>query len=374
MNKGLFKEWALVAGLASAGLYLGRQKGLAAFFGLTAAGLACLPGKTFDYRDKVVLITGGSRGLGMALAAGFLQEGAKVGLLARDADELLLAQELLITRIESAHSSDFYLAACDVTDKLALTTAIGQVKDHFGRLDVLVNNAGTIAVGPFETMERADYDALLNLQVHAVVDAVQAALPAFLRVGEGRVVNICSIGGQLPVPHMATYCAGKFALAGLSETMAAELAPHNIKVTTVYPGLMRTGSPIQAIFKGDTEKEYAWFQSGDVLPGVSVSADEAARHIIEGTRNGDAQVVFPLVTKLGILGHSLLPETFALIMRTAAAFFPKGQGRVRKTGAQSQQWLDRRVWYKPLKGVQERAELRFNQQGKTIGEALPELD
>lgn len=360
MNRGLRKELALLTGLASLGLLLLNKKPLAAALGLGAVAVGLWPVTPKSFRNRSVIITGGSRGLGLALAEEFLREGAFVTLLARDTQELEKAQNIL----DQIPEGQVYTIGCDVTQPEALAHAFEHVESRFGRIDVLVNNAGTITVGPFETMEQPDFDALVELQLNAVIHAVQLAVPAFRRVGEGRIINISSIGGAVPVPHMSTYCTGKFAMAGFSETIAAELAPDNIKVTTVYPGLMRTGSPIQAVFKGNHEKEYAWFTTGDVAPGISVNANRAAKLIIEGSRNGDARVAFPWVTKLGILGHAVLPETYAFIMRQAARTLPKSSSKVRKTGAQSKGWLERQLWFRPLGKTLHKAESELNQVEK----------
>jgi len=361
MSRGLYKELALLTGLTSVGLLLLGKKSWGAALGLGCAGFALLPTENYSFRNRVAVITGGSRGLGLALAKELVHQGASIAILARDTIELERAKQHL-----ASISSDAKVLAvrCDITQDEELQQAFNQIESHYGRLDLLINNAGSIAVGPFETMGQADFDSQLNLQIHAVIQAVRLAIPAFRRVGSGRIVNISSIGGIIPVPHMSTYCTAKFALAGLSESIASELALDNIKVTTVYPGLMRTGSPIQAVFKGNHEKEYAWFASGDVTPGLSVAANEAAHLILEGVRQGNARVTYPLITKIGIIGHAVLPETYAFIMRSAARFMPKSSVTLRKTGAESKHWLDRQLWYKPLKKMQHNAEQEYNQVDK----------
>src|SRR5437764_2101577 len=116
----------------------------------------------------------------------------------------------------------------------------------------------------------------------------------------GRIINITSIGGKVSVPHLLPYGASKFALVGLSEGLRAELARDGVVVTTVCPGLMRTGSPRNAFFKGRHRAEYTWFTLGDSLPGVSMSAERAARKIIEACRNGTAEVVLSLLAKSAV--------------------------------------------------------------------------
>jgi short-subunit dehydrogenase len=140
---------------------------------------------------------------------------------------------------------------------------------------------------------------------------IVAALPHMRGQGGGRIVNISSIGGRIAVPHLVPYSASKFALAGLSDGLRAELAHDNIIVTSVFPGLMRTGSPVNALFKGQRPQEYAWFAISDSLPLTSIDARRAARQIIDACRHGDAELVISTQAKLAILARTLAPELFA---------------------------------------------------------------
>jgi short-subunit dehydrogenase len=366
MTRGIRKELALLTGLAALGFRLGRGKKLSRILTVGALALHFWPTLGYSFRNRSVVITGSSRGLGLALAEQFLREGARVALIARDSDELDRAQELLQQRV----SGQIFTINCDITEPLEVTRAFEQIEGFFGTIDILVNNAGAIIIGPIESMARADFDALLDLQVHAILQTTKAVLPAFREHGGGRVVNICSVGGKMAVPHMSVYCAAKFALAGLSAVMAAELAVENVMVTTVFPGLMRTGSPVQAVIKGDHEKEFAWFALGDAIPGLSISARRAARTILAAVRAGDAQVIFPTTAKLAVFAHDNFPELYALALRTAARFFPTGQSSEHRTGAESKQWLERQSWYSYLQpGIataqeennqREGADARFN--------------
>jgi short-subunit dehydrogenase len=119
--------------------------------------------------------------------------------------------------------------------------------------------------------------------------------------GGGRVANIASIGGLVAVPHLLPYSASKFALVGLSQGMHAELAREGILVSTIAPGLMRTGSPRNALFKGAREQEYAWFAISDSLPLLSMSATRAARRIVQAIERGEARVVLGLPAKIAAL-------------------------------------------------------------------------
>jgi short-subunit dehydrogenase len=356
MSRGLRRELAFLAGAGSLALLAKRERGFAALLGLGALALAAFPGG-YSFRNRAVVITGGSRGLGLALGEEFLRAGARVALLARDSDELDQARALLQERVTGG---EVITLTCDVTQRAELARSFEQVQGVFGEIDILVNNAGAITVGPFETMDRDDFAGVLELQVHSIVNAVQVLLPQ-LRSGRGRVVNICSIGGKVPVPHMSSYCAAKFALAGLSASLHAELGAQGVAVTTVFPGLMRTGSVIQAVVKGDHEKEFAWFAAGDSIPILSVSARYAARRILAGIRDGDAEVVFPATSRLAELARANFPELFAFALREAARFFPQGTSTERQTGAESRNWLHAQPWFGPLRLMSEKAQKDYNQ-------------
>ena len=358
MNKGLRKELSSLSAIAAAGLLLTNRSRSASLLGVAALALRFWP-TSYSVKGRSVVITGGSRGLGLAIAEQFLGEGSNVTLLARDESELGRAQAILQERTGRIPS----IVPCDMTVAAEVESALTEAESAYGPIDIVINNAGTIVVGPFASMDSADFSALLELQLHAIVNVTQNLLGRWKTTG-GRIANICSIGGKIAVPHMSTYCAAKFALAGLSQTLASELKRDGIIVTTVFPGLMRTGSPIQAVVKGDHESEYAWFALGDTVPGLSVSATYAAKRILEAVRNGDNELVFPSTMKLAVLAQSHFPELFALAMQAAAAFFPKGQSKLRKTGAQSKDWLEQQSWYSPFGQLMEESKSKFNQVGK----------
>lgn len=300
-----------------------------------ALGLAFWPSRRATYRGKSVVITGGSRGLGLDLARLLVQEGAKVTLVARDPDELDHAKHELepLTR---RHGGDIFWVNCDVTASDHLDTAFAEARARFGAIDMLINNAGIITVGPFETLDKQDFESQMNVHLNALIQATRLIRPYFHMQGEGRIINITSIGGKIPVPHMSSYCASKFAAAGFSEAVRGELRQENIFVTTAYPGLMRTGSPIQGVFKGDREKEFAWFAFGDNTPGLSISAERAARRILEAARDKQASVIVGIPAKTGALFHSLLPETFAMFSSLMSRARPSGPSHEQRTGATSQ--------------------------------------
>ena len=273
--------------------------------------------RTCSFANKVVLITGGSRGLGLVLARKFCAEGARVALLARDTDELARAREELVRR-----GGKVLTISCDLLDPAQIDDAVQRVVDQFGRLDVVINNAGIIQVGPLEHMQREDFQRSMNLHFWAPYHLIMKAIPHLRRVGEGRIVNIASIGGKVAVPHLAPYCASKFALVGLSDALRTELARDNIHVTTVTPGMMRTGSHVNAKFKGNHGAEYSWFAISAALPFVSLQAERAAAKIISACRRGSPSLTIPLSTRALTIGNALFPNFTGSAMKLANSFLP----------------------------------------------------
>ena len=296
----------------------------------SAAGLAALVAlaawqkraRRYAFQHKVVLITGGSRGLGLVLAREMATLGARIAICARDAAELERAR----ADLESANA-DILDIICDLNDQAQVEQMIAGVRAHFGRIDVLVNNAGVIQVGPLEEQTQEDFETAMQIHFWAPYYAIQAVLPEMRRRGGGRIINISSIGGKIPVPHLAPYCASKFALAGLSGALAAELAKDNIYVTSVYPGLMRTGSHINALFKGQHRKEYTWFSVMNGSPLTSVSAENAARQIIDASAKGDSELVISIQAKLAAKLFGVFPKTMLGILSVTNRILP-GKGGI----------------------------------------------
>ncbi|WP_042390527.1 SDR family NAD(P)-dependent oxidoreductase [Streptacidiphilus melanogenes] len=255
---------------------------------------------------RAALVTGASRGLGLLIARELLGRGCDVLICGRDREDLSAALALL--RDGVTEPDRVAALACDVTSPDAAIRLLDEVHDRFGGLDILVNNAGTIQVGPVDTMdEQAFHDAVETL-CFAPLRLTLAALPD-LRAARGRLVNITSIGGRVAVPHLLPYSVGKFAATGLSQGLRAELAEQGVSVTTVLPGLMRTGSHQAARFRGDTRREYAWFAAAASLPGLSMSAERAARSIIDAAAGRRPELVLTLAAKAFVRLHGLAPAT-----------------------------------------------------------------
>jgi short-subunit dehydrogenase len=268
------------------------------------------------FRDRVALVMGGSRGLGFLLGRELARRGSRVALAARDTFELQGAQAAL-----RAEGSDAFIIPCDVTDRSRVEAVIREVEKNVGSIDLLLNNAGIITVGPVETMTVEDYERSLAVMFWGMVYATLAVLPGMMDRRRGRIVNISSIGGRLSVPHLNPYCAAKFAATGFSEGLRAELLRHGIRVTTVLPGLMRTGGHVNAEFKGHQRDEYRWFALSASLPGIAMDAEKAARRIVDAVRRGDANCVVGVPAKLAALIHGLVPGVAADAAGAGARLF-----------------------------------------------------
>jgi len=312
--------------------------GAAAGLGLAVAGVALWRRmRLADLSGEVALITGGSRGLGLALAHEFGALGCKLALCARDAEELAWARDELEKSGHECHA-----VVCDVGDEAQVEQMVRDVEQHYGRIDILVNNAGVIQVGPLENQTLADFQEAMDVMFWGTVYPTLAVLPQMFRQGAGRIVNITSIGGRMAVPHLLPYTCAKFAAVGFSEGLHAEVKKDGITVTTVAPGLMRTGSYRNAMFKGRHRSEYNWFALSSTLPLLSIDAQRAARKIARAVRRGAADLTITPQAKLAAMFHGSFPGATAEMMALANRFLPRaGEGKERRFGHESETALTR---------------------------------
>jgi NAD(P)-dependent dehydrogenase (short-subunit alcohol dehydrogenase family) len=275
-----------------------------------------------SFEGRVVVITGGSRGLGLVMARRLVDEGARVVLLARDLAELERAKE----ELESRGRGEVMALRCDVRRRADVRAAIDTVLDVWRTVDVLINNAGMIQVGPLEHMDHEDFENAMATHFWGPLHLILEVTPVMRHRRFGRIVNIASIGGRIAVPHMAPYTASKFALVGLSDAIRNELDQYGVRVTTVAPGLVRTGSPVNAQFKGNHEAEYAWFKVSSSLPAFTIAAERAARKILDACRYGDPALTITPQAKLAAAANAVAPNTFARATMVATRILPSGTG------------------------------------------------
>ncbi|GAB4019801.1 SDR family oxidoreductase [Spirosoma migulaei] len=318
---------AILWGLAGMGAWVALKAGLA-------------QRRKLDFQRKTVLITGGSRGLGLELARLLAKEGANLALCARDQDELNKARTELLS-----YGVAVYTQTCNLTDKTQLEDFVENARQALGPVDVLINNAGIILVSPYENTTEADFRESMDTNFWAAYHMINAVLPQMRLRKQGRIVNIASLGGKIAVPHLLTYSTSKFALVGYSEGLRTEVQKDGVYVTTICPGLMRTGSPRNALFKGQNEKEYAAFKISDSIPLLTINSTEAAREIIDACRYGEAERVITLPAKVGISVQGVAPNLVAEVMTLVARMLPGpgGIGEQRALGKNSETALSESV-------------------------------
>ena len=282
-------------------------------------------------RDRVVLVTGGSRGLGLEIARQALDRGARVGICGTNEESLDDARRELLRR------GDVAAVRCDVADPRQVEELVATVEARLGEIDVLVANAGVITVGPFQHQTVDDLRMAMDVMYWGVVHPVMAVLPGMRGRHAGSIAVVTSIGGRIAVPHLLPYSAAKFAAVGFSEGLCAELASEGIRVTTVVPGLMRTGSHVNALFKGRHRREYTWFGLSASLPLLSVDVRRAARRVLDGVERGAVQTSIGLPAAIGSRVHGLMPATTVRVMRLANHLLPRpgGIGEERRSGTES---------------------------------------
>jgi NAD(P)-dependent dehydrogenase (short-subunit alcohol dehydrogenase family) len=244
-----------------------------------------------------------------------------VALCARDAAE--------IERVRAefaAGGTDVLASVHDATDATAMERFVAEVVDRHGSLDLLVTCAATIQVGPLEAMTRVDFEDALSQIFWTTYHASMAALPVMRGQKRGHMAHVTSFGGKLSVPHLLPYCTAKFAATGFSEGLRAAVAKDGIGVTTITPGILRTGAHVNAPFKGDLEAEYTWFAAGATLPFVSLSAGRAARRIVDAVERGKAECALEPSIRLMVMANAVFPELTARFLALQNALLPGAAG------------------------------------------------
>ena len=307
------------------GLWLGIAA--AAGAGALATRRAIQESRRISLEGRVALVTGGSRGLGLLVARELLWRGARVALCARDAAELDAARRWL------GAGSEVLTVACDVSDVESVARMAAAVRERLGPVDVLVNNAGVISTGPSESLAADGYRAALDVMFWGAFNCAAALLPEMKRRGFGRICNLTSVGGKVPVPHLSAYSAARFAAVGFSETLGAELASSGVMVTTVVPGLMRTGPHLAAFFEGGEGAEYRWLTAAASLPLLSMDVERAAAHVVDAIERGQRERTLTVAANLAVRAHGVAPGTTVAALSLVNRLLPPPGGGDRGAGA-----------------------------------------
>ncbi len=289
----------------------------AAAVGVGAVAAGAYFGRLRSVRSQVAVVTGGSRGLGLAIADELVRAGCRVAICARDGEELDRAVTGLRER-----GGDVLPVVCDVSVEDEARSLVEQVVGHFGAIDIVVNNAGIIQVGPLDALTTDNFRDAMDPMLWGMIHVTMAALPYLRAQRSGHICNITSIGGKIAVPHLMPYSTAKFAAVGFSEGLRTEVAADGIRVTTVVPGLMRTGSDVQAQFAGDAAAEYGWFAIGAATPVLSMDGQRAARRIVRAIRTRRTEVVLTPAAKAAVLAHGVAPALTQRILTVVDRFLP----------------------------------------------------
>jgi short-subunit dehydrogenase len=276
-----------------------------------AAAVAAARRDRDDISGEVAVVTGASRGLGLLLARELARQGCLLVICARDEAELERAADDL-----RARGARVTAVTADVSDPATPQRLVDAAVERYGRLDIIVSNAGIIQVGPVQDAQLSQYETAIAVMALAPVRLALAALPVMRRQGHGRIVTIGSIGGKMSVPHLLPYSTAKFAAVGFSEGLRAELGRGPVTVTTVVPGLMRTGSHLQARFTGQAGKEFTWFSLGASLPLISMDAERAATQIVEAVRGRRAEIILTPAGQLVSRVTGLVPGLTGDVLHT----------------------------------------------------------
>ncbi|MGW2780229.1 SDR family NAD(P)-dependent oxidoreductase [Streptomyces populi] len=323
-----------------------------------------------DLDGLSALVTGGSRGLGLLLSARLARRGCRVTMAARDEDELRRGAEWVEERTGAAVST----AVCDVRDRHAVESTVRQADDRHGGLDIVVANAGVIQVAPVASLDSGAFEDAMATIFGGTVNTAMAALPRLRASGAGgRLCLIGSIGGLLAVPHLLPYSCAKAAVAALGEGIRAETAGDDLSVTTVHPGLMRTGSHLQAEFGGQSSKEFAWFSALSGTPVISMDADRAAERIVRALEKRRTRLVLTPAARAASLAHGVAPATVTRLSGLVARLLPPppaGDSTVGRAGDGIEQGhgvnRDASTWTEKVRrlgsSLNDRAAHRYNQR------------
>ncbi|NLE51932.1 MAG: SDR family NAD(P)-dependent oxidoreductase [Chloroflexi bacterium] len=247
---------------------------------------------TLILTDKVVLITGASTGIGRALAFAFARRGARVALVSRSEERLEA-----VRREIAPYSADVLVIPSDLTDEAQLEAAVARTMEHFGRIDVLVNNAGYMQGGPLPELDPARIEQVLRLNLWAMIRLTQLALPIMRAQHSGYILNIGSSAARVAVPHATVYVASKHGVAGFTDALRRELGSSGVRVTLVNPAWTDTDG-----LTSETQEVIGryGFQIAD--------PDEVAERAVQALVSGRYEIVLggPL-ERLGVLVERYAP-------------------------------------------------------------------
>ncbi|MCG8671715.1 MAG: SDR family NAD(P)-dependent oxidoreductase [Pseudomonadales bacterium] len=276
-----------------------------------------------DLKDKVAIVTGGSKGIGKCIAKGLLEEGAKVAIVASNSTTLLEATQ------ELQQFGDVVLPfTCDLRCSINWQETYQRIVDTLGPVDILINNAGA---GTFKPMDLQTHDeAMLPVQLPfgAAVAASHSVIPDMLTRKSGHIVNMISPAGILPIPNMMPYTASRYAMVGLSQSLYEELHHQGIGVTMVCPGEVNTG------YFEQNDADMDWYPKiSKVFPVLE--PEEVARQVIRAIKKDKREVIFPASLKATLKIYGVAPRFWIKAFDTLGLWKPSIKQADSSTAASS---------------------------------------
>ncbi|GAB6097199.1 SDR family NAD(P)-dependent oxidoreductase [Desulfatiferula olefinivorans] len=260
--------------------------------------------------SKTVVITGAGGGIGRALALDLANEGCALAISDINAETLDETRRRVADRGAKVHST-----VLDVSDRLRMEAYPEEVVDALGGVDIVINNAGVAAVSSVEDHSIDDYEWLMGINFWGVLYGSKFFIPYLLRSPEALIVNISSVFGMVPMPHLSSYNAAKFAVRGFSEALSHELYHTPIRVMTVYPGGVKTDFAKRARF-GSTPQKKTHQEFNTLFEKFSMSTPEStARAIVRGIRKNKRRVLIGPDARSGDLLVRLFPVGHGMIIR-----------------------------------------------------------
>ncbi len=254
----------------------------------------------YTFENKTAFVTGAASGIGRALAVILAERGATVYAADRDAERLA----------QLDGTTGIHAVPLDVSDRSAVTAAVDRVVSESGGLDLMFNNAGIVVGGDFAEMTPDAWQRIVDINFWGVVHGTEAAYAQMRKQGHGHIINTSSSAGVMPVVRSAAYAATKHAVVGLSTSLRAEAAEHDINVTVVLPGLVDTN-----IFSAATNlASYNYGAAVERVPMKKATPRQAAEAILRGVARNDEFIVFPLLNRLVIQLYRAMPKLMGPIV------------------------------------------------------------
>ena len=242
----------------------------------------------FSLKDKVSVVTGGSRGLGYGIAAALAGAGAKVVIVSRTAQEV----EAASSRIAEETNGIVIPVVADVTKEKDVEDLVAITLERWGSIDILVNNAGINVRKPFLEISREEFDKVVGVNLKAVFFLTQLVAKEMIKRKKGKVINIASLTSQIGIANISVYAATKGAIASLTRSLAVELAPYNINVNAIAPGYFRT-EMTEAVFQDEGRRK--WILSRIPLGRTGIPQDLAGAAVFLASSASDyitGQIIF----------------------------------------------------------------------------------